>query len=83
MPSDVKDLRECPVCGLPVGLLSRNEGYISLGCDTCHVSRTVTVDEWNRAIESANRPSGFEWQGADRRKLDIPVAQDRRQRLAT
>jgi hypothetical protein len=51
MQTDTKDLRQCPVCGLPIGLLSRNENYISLGCQKCHVSRSVTIEEWNRAVE--------------------------------
>ena len=77
MSIDVKDLTRCPVCGLTVGLLSRNEGYISLGCDACGVSRTVPVDEWQRASSSAHEAfyaSGM----ADRRKADMPIANDRR-----
>lgn len=78
----------CPVCGLPIGLLSRNEGYISLGCETCLVSRTVTIDEWLRAIREPGRDlSAGSTIGAslmdyrlDRRKTDIAVPLDRRRR---
>jgi hypothetical protein len=51
MQTEMKDLRQCPVCGLPIGLLSRNENYISIGCQKCHLSRSVTIEEWNRAVQ--------------------------------
>jgi hypothetical protein len=56
MGNDGKDLRQCPVCGQPIGLLSRNENYISIGCDNCHLSRSVTHEEWNRANDADQDP---------------------------
>ena len=77
MGTDLKDLTRCPVCGRPVGLLSRNEGYISLGCESCGVSRSVSVEEWNRASSSVTEAfyaSGM----SDRRKISLPIAHERR-----
>ena len=88
MPPDTRALMHCPVCGLPISLLSRNESYISVGCETCLVSRTVTIDEWRRAIgESTIDLSARSLVGAtpmdyrlDRRKTDVAVPVDRRRR---
>lgn len=40
------DLTKCPVCGFRMQLLSQNREYVSLGCDPCHVSVSLSKPAW-------------------------------------
>ena len=42
------DLTKCAVCGYRMGLLSRKEGYVVLGCNTCQVSLSLPSATWER-----------------------------------
>ena len=43
-----RDLTECSVCGYRMGLLSRKDDYVMLGCNTCQVSLSVPTTTWER-----------------------------------
>ena len=43
-----RDLTKCAVCGDRMGLLSRKEDYVMLGCTTCHLSLSVPTSTWER-----------------------------------
>jgi hypothetical protein len=42
------DLTKCAVCGYRMGLLSRKEDYVVLGCNTCQVSLSLPTATWER-----------------------------------
>jgi hypothetical protein len=42
------DLTKCAVCGYRMGLISRKEDYVVLGCNTCQVSLSLPCATWER-----------------------------------
>jgi hypothetical protein len=43
-----RDLTKCPICGFRMGMLSRKDLYVVLGCDTCRVSLSLPMTTWDR-----------------------------------
>ena len=43
-----RDLTKCAVCGFRMGLLSRKEEYVMLGCNTCQLSLSIPMATWER-----------------------------------
>jgi hypothetical protein len=43
-----RDLTKCPVCDYRMGLLSRKDAYVMLGCNTCQLSLSVPTATWER-----------------------------------
>jgi hypothetical protein len=43
-----RDLTKCAVCSDRMGLLSRKEDYVTLGCTTCQLSLSVPAATWAR-----------------------------------
>jgi hypothetical protein len=43
-----RDLTKCAVCGYRMGLLSRKEDYVMLGCNTCQLSLSIPTATWER-----------------------------------
>jgi len=50
-----RDLTKCAICGYRMGLLSRKEDYVTLGCNTCQVSLSVPMSTWERLTTEPSR----------------------------
>ena len=42
------DLTKCAVCGYRMGMLSRKDDHVMLGCNTCRVSLSIPTATWER-----------------------------------